>query len=300
MWFKNAVIYRVPNDWVANGDDLEQKLSLQPLQPCGGFQMESQGWTFPHEDGVFLYQQMGHYLINFGVEQKLLPSTVIRQHTKDRVAEIEKQIGHPLGRKQMRDLRDQVTTELLPRALSKRASMAAWIDVKNKFLVVDTGADKKSESLMEALRRADDTMQAKRIDTEMSPGSVMSQWLLSGDAPGVFTIDQDLELCSLDASRATVRYVRHSLEGKEIKDHILAGKKTLQLGLTWNDRISFILTDQLQIKRISFLNILKRESDAEIENYLEQFEMDFVLMTGELSLMIADLVSVLGGEKNQS
>jgi recombination associated protein RdgC len=123
---------------------------------------------------------------------------------------------------------------------------------------------------------------------------------VQGEAPGVLTIDQDLELRAADASKATVRYARHNLDGKEIRDHIAAGKTVVRLGLTWNDRISFVLTEQLQVKRITFLEILKRESDTEVEDEGEQFEIDFALMTGELSLLLADLVKALGGEKEKT
>ena len=71
----------------------------------------------------------------------------------------------------------------------------------------------------------------------------------------------------------------------------------VRLGLTWNDKISFILTEQLQIKRVTFLDILRRESDTQVEDEDEQFEIDFALMTGELAQLLADLVEALGGEK---
>ena len=101
-----------------------------------------------------------------------------------------------------------------------------------------------------------------------------------------------------DASKATVRYARHALEGKEIRDHINAGKQPIRLGLTWNDRISFVLTDQLHVKRLSFLNIIERETGEELDNEDERFDIDFALMTGELSKMLGDLVKALGGEKS--
>jgi len=141
-------------------------------------------------------------------------------------------------------------------------------------------------------------VRARRIDTKRSPAAAMADWLTKGDAPGAFGIDQDLELRASDASKATVRYARHSLEGKEIRDHLAAGKTVVKLGLTWNDRISFVLTEELQIKRLVFLDILRRESDSEAGDESERFDIDFALMTGELSLMLRDLLKALGGEKD--
>ena len=151
---------------------------------------------------------------------------------------------------------------------------------------------------MESLRRAESDLTAPRLETLRSPASAMAEWLSKSEAPGKFTIDQDLELRAPDASHATVRYARHGLEGRDIRDHLSAGKQVVRLGLTWNDRISLVLTEHLQVKRILFLDILKREDggDQEVDEE-EKFEIDFALMTGELSLLLADLVKALGGEK---
>lgn len=300
MWLKNLVLYRLPAKTAVDADTLEHKLASQPLQPCGGFQMESRGWTCPQDDGRYLYQQQRQYLIALGEEQKLLPASIIRQEALDRSVAIAAQQGRPVGRKQMRDLRAQVTNELLPRALARRRIQHGWIDASNGWLAVEASADTKAELFTEALRRADETLVTPRLETERSPAAVMAEWLNQGEAPGAFTIDQDLELRAADASKATVRYARHPLEGKDIRDHIKGGKAVVQLGLTWNDRVSFVLTERLLVKRISFPNILQREADAEVEDAGEQFEIDFALMTGELSLMIADLVKVLGGEKSRT
>jgi recombination associated protein RdgC len=56
------------------------------------------------------------------------------------------------------------------------------------------------------------------------------------------------------------------------------------------------MTEHLQIKRLSFLEILRQDSGAEAEDKDEQFEIEFALMTGELALLFADLVKALGGE----
>ena len=74
----------------------------------------------------------------------------------------------------------------------------------------------------------------------------------------------------------------------------------MRLGLTWNDKISFVLTEHLQIKRLVLLNVINQEAAAEIDNEKEQFELDFALMTGELALMIDNLIEALGGEKEKS
>lgn len=299
MWFKNLVVYRLPPNWAREADALENKLSPHPLQPCGSFDMESRGWVAPQDDVGLLYTLNRQWLLALGLEQKLLPASVIRQVTQERAAAMAKQQAHSIGRKQMRELKEQVISELLPRALSRRTTTWAWIDPIDGWLVVDAAGDTKAEQLLETLRKAEDNLPVKRLETLRSPAAAMTQWIANGEPPPEFTIDQDLELRSSDENKATVRYVRHALEGKEIRDHIAGGKNATRLGMTWKDRISFVLTEQLHIKRLAFLDILKQEPAADAEDDRERFDIEFALMTGELRLFLADLVAVLGGEKPQ-
>jgi len=93
-----------------------------------------------------------------------------------------------------------------------------------------------------------------------------------------------------------VRYVRHPLESAEIREHIEAGKQVTKLAMTWNDRISFVLNENMQVKRLAFLDLLKEESEQQAETADEQFEADFAIMSGELARFLPDLVEALGGE----
>jgi recombination associated protein RdgC len=298
MWFKNLVVFRLRAAWSRKVEDFEAKLAQQPLQKCAGFEMESRGWVCPQHEGQYLYHQNRQWLLALGVEQKLLPGSVIRQVAEERIVQMQAMLGHPLGRKQKRDIRDKVTAELMPRALSRRRKTYAWIDTANGWLAVDAAGEPQAEQFLEALRKSDDDLPIARLETDKSPSVSMSRWITDGDVPGPFGIDEDLELRAPDATKATVRYARHGLGGKDIRDHIAAGKQPVRLGLTWNDRVSFVLTDQLHVKRLSFLEILERESSEETQDEEERFEIDFALMTGELSRLLADLVAALGGEKH--
>lgn len=78
--------------------------------------------------------------------------------------------------------------------------------------------------------------------------------------------------------------------------HIAAGKLPTRLALTWNDRISLILTEKLEVKRVAFLDVVKEEAEKQAENAAEQFEADLALMSGELSRLLPAIVDALGGE----
>lgn len=299
MWFKNLIIYRLPEGWSVPTVELESRLSNRPLQAPNSFEMFSRGWVHSSPAQRYVHTTNGQHLIALGVEQKLLPSSIIKQVTNERAAELAEQQGFPVGRRQMRELKDRVTEELRARALSRRRITRAWIDPANGWFVVDAAGGARADELVETLRDTLGSLPLQFLETQLVPHASMSAWLSLGDAPLRFVIDQDLELQTADKTKATVRYVRHPLETKEIQAHLSSGKYPTRLGLTWNDRIAFVLTDKLQIKRVEFLEMVKEKSDDETVSPEEQFDIDFLLMTGELAQMLSDLREALGGEPAQ-
>jgi recombination associated protein RdgC len=299
MFFKNLVVYRLPADWTLSGPELEKQLLSRPLQPCSPFESLSRGWVAPSSTGGMVHTVNLQHLIALGVNQKLLPASIIRQVTLERAAELAKENGFPVGRRQMRDLKMRVTEELRARALTRRRVTRAWIDPTNGWLVVDAAGVAKAEELIEMLRDTLGSLAVTLVDTERSPHTSMALWLKLGEAPLRLTIDQDLELQAPNKEKATIRYTRHPLEGKEIQTHLSAGMYATRLGLTWNDRIAFVLTEKLQIKRLEFLEMAKDNADGGELDAAEQFDIDFTVMAGELAKLIDDLIAALGEQAQE-
>lgn len=297
MWFKNLQIYRLPPKWQMPAGTLEDILAKHPLQPCTGISMISRGWVSPRGDQQLVASHGKQLLIALGVEQKILPAAVINQTAKDRAELLEKQQGFKVGKKQMRELKEQITAELMPRAFSRRRSTRAWLSPSDGWLVVDAASAGKAEELTEQLRNTLGEFPISLLTTKLSPVAAMSGWLAGSDAPGRFIIDQDCELRGADETKPTVRYVRHDLGGKDVLGHINEGKVATKLGLNWNERISIVLHEQHQVKRVRFTDIDKNREGDQSQNPEEQFDADFALMTGEFSKLLSDLVEALGGEE---
>lgn len=296
MWFRNLQFYRLTQPFPADPAALEAKLAQMTFQPCSALDMQSRGWAAPapHSESL-VYSRSGAMLLALCVEQKLLPAAVVRQYADERAAQIEAQQGFRPGRKQLREIRDDVETELLPRAFGRQRTTHAWIAPTAGWLAVDAANPAKAEEFLEMLHKVVDELAVARPRTERSPRSAMTDWLLADEAPPGFSIDRDCELMSPLEEKATVRFVRHPLEAAEIRHHIEAGKLATRLALTWNDKISFVLTEDFQIKRLTFLDLLKEEADK-ADSVEEQFDADFALMNGELARFIPDLLEALGGE----
>jgi recombination associated protein RdgC len=299
MWFKNLQIYRLTAPLGMTSEQLEEALAKQAFAACSSLDMQSQGWISPRDNGMLVHTVNRQMLLQLCTEKKLLPSTVINQVSKARAAELEEQQGFKPGRKQMKEIKEQVTDELLPRAFSIRRTTSVWIDPVNGWLVVDASSPTKADEVFKVLLKSLEQLPLGTLRVQLSPVAAMTDWLAADEAPSGFTVDQDTELRATGEGKATVRYVRHTLEADDVRRHIAAGKQCTRLALTWADRISFVLTESLTIKRVAPLDVLKENTDAMTQNDDERFDTDFALMTGELAKLIADLVQALGGEEQE-
>lgn len=297
MWFKNIQAYRLAAGWAMSPGTLEAALAKQPLMPCTGMSLMSRGWLPPAGDAGLVAAQEKHLLIALGVEQKLLPSSVVKDETRLRATELEARQGYKPGKKQLRDLAEQITAELLPRAFAKRRVTRAWIDPVGRWLVVDAASPARAEELLEHLRTTLGELPVTRLETETSPQGAMTQWLTARDAPGHFTLDSECELKGTGEEAATVRYLRHDLSVKEIGEHISGGKFATRVGLLWKERLSLLLAEPFQIRRVKSLAMEQGGDEGAGLSAADQFEADFALMTGEFSALLTDLLQALGGEK---
>lgn len=293
MLFKNLIVYRLPADWTWTAGSLETRLGRFPLRPCGHFDMLTRGWQPVTKGGRLLHTVGQHHMLSLGTHQKLLPASVIRQVADERAEVQATEQGFPVGRKQLRDIKARVADELKARAFTRLATTRAWIDAQKGWFIIDAAGAPRAESVLETLVATLDSFVPVPLEGARSAHAFMSSWLMQGDAPFRFAIDDDLELQAADETKSKVRYVRHALDGKDIRSHLAAGKYPTRLGLTWNGRVSFVMTDKLHLKRIEFLEVGKDQVGTEEVDPEEQFDIDFAVMAGELSALLADLARVI-------
>ncbi len=295
MFFKNLQIYRLPAAWAMTAAVLEQALAPQQFTPATSMDLVRQGWAAPRGAGAPLVHAVGgQFLLQLKTEKKLLPSTVVNQVAAARALEMEEAQGFAPGKKAMKELKERVTDELLPRAFAILSTTAVWIDPINGWLVVDAASPAKADEVVKLLLKSVDKLPLESLRVQRSPVAMMTGWLQADESPVGFTVDQDAIMRATGESKAQVAYKRHTLEADDIRRHIAAGKQCTRLAMTWNDKISFVLDESLAIKSVKALDILRECAIGEAAD--ERFDSDFTLMTGELAKMLADLVEALGGE----
>ncbi len=304
--FKTASFFRIASDFVMPPlDAFESALQATRFVPCGPTQPEANGWVPPRGNkSISMLESIGGQIIlKLCTERRPLPASAVKSAVDDLIEKYKQETGQErVGSKIKKEFKEQVIFDLLPRAFTKRSTTLLWIDPVNHFLVVDTGslsgADKIVTFLIEALSEVPGSLPGlgvKPVLTNMSAAASMSHWLSSREAPVGFTVDRDCELKTPDDQKSTVRYSRHTLEIDEVAQHIAAGKVPTQLALTWNDRVSFVLTETAQVKKLKLLDVVL-DGVQEGGKDDDGFDTDAAILTGELTAMLPDLIEALGGE----
>lgn len=296
MWFKQLSFYRLTGAELPELEKLADALDKRPFRHCDGLDWFSEGWVPPsgHLDSPVFYVR-GSMLVSMKREDKVLPSSVIRDRLDQKVAEMEDKELRKVGRKEKQALKEQITDDLLPRAFVRTGRLTAYLDTRRGWLMVDSGTSSKAEALVSSLREALPPFPAALPRTQLSPHSAMTDWLAAGEAPAGFELDADCELKDSSENGAVIRCSRIDLTTDEIRQHIATGKQVTRLGLIWKERIRFVLTDTLQLKRIQFLDVLQEEASQAGDDRESLFEATFTLMSEELGELVDDLVDTLGG-----
>lgn len=298
MWFRNLQVFRLPTNWNISAEQLAESLDSETFAPAGSIEEVSVGWVEPLSEVNKLVYPIGkHLLLTVREEKKLLPARVISQVVQQRVDKIEETEGFKPGRKQVKELKEAVRDELLPRAFSLANDIRVWIDPKAGWLAVDTGSANKAGEIFGLLARSIKGFPGRALRVAKPVSASLTDWLAQGEAPAGFTVDQDAELKGRDG-KSQIRYANESMAPDDVAKHIKAGKQCARLALTWNDRVSFVLTDKLEIKRLQALDVLNEQAPSgKDDDAIGRFESDMTLMTSEVTKLITDLIDALGGEE---
>ena len=294
MYSRNLSLFRFSAATSSNLATIETALAQHRLRPCGPIEMMTRGFVSPFgRESDELVHRVGDFsLFTVGGEDKLLPASVVNDELANKLAEIVEKEQRRIGAKERKRLKDEVLTDLLPRAFVRSSRQFAYLDLAQGWIVIDTASRKNAEEVVSQVRHAVGRFPATPLAPEESPRALLTHWLASGKLPANLVLGDECELRDPAESGAIVRCRRQDLELDEIKEHLKSGKQVFQLGLEFDDRISFVLGEDLVIRKLRFLDIVLDEIDeSSLESVRAELDATFTLMTGEIRRLLAALES---------
>lgn len=302
MLFKNAIIYTLPG---LSGTSFDQAvfnaaLATREAKPIGMHEMVSIGWTASVNGGELSHRLGNTIMIRALIEKRVMPASSINDIVKKRVIEIEESEGLKVGKKRRTEIKDEVIFELIPKALTITESVFAYIDLDNARLIVDSSSSKKAEDVLSFLRKTLGSFLAIPFVTVDKMTYKMTAWIdntgISSDNHCQLFPGNECELRSPEDGGGIIKCKNQDLSESDVQEHILAGKQVHKLALTWEEKISFVINDKFEIKKLKFLGVVQeRIQEIETDTEQDRFDADFSIMAGELGAMIDDLVNAFGG-----
>ena len=173
MWFKNLRLCCLTQHFDLSVEEFESQLAGYAFAPCSNYEKSRVGWVSPlgnaavvgegereregneEGDGVAptLTHSVGDYIMLCArTQDRLLPASVVREATLEKIAAIEVRQARKVYRKEKREIQDNVFASLLPRAFTRSSRTFAYISRAEKLLVIDNANAPKEEEILNFLR----------------------------------------------------------------------------------------------------------------------------------------------------
>jgi recombination associated protein RdgC len=299
MWFKNLRAYRLSPGFDVSAEKLEEQLQSRLFTPCGKTQNTSCGWVSPlgGEAELLVHAANGRLMICMKREERLLPSSVVKEMVDEKVAVVELAEARKVRRRERGGIKEEVILESLPRAFTRSTPVYAILDVAAGWLLVDAASASRAEELTSLLRECIGSFPLLLPEVNNSPSAVMTSWLQNGSPPKNILLGEECELRDPGEDGAIVRLRRQDLTSEEVQVHLEAGKHVVQLSLELDGQLRFIIGEDLNLKRLRFADeMLTGNEDIDSEDVAARFDADYVLMSEMLAPLFDRLLGYFGGE----
>lgn len=307
MQFKNLIIYRLAQKLQLDQEALEKALATRVFRRCESQEASTLGFVSPLPtnsaevtDGTPALTLWAEncVLLCLMTESKILPSAAINQKVKDKVAEIEKSQLRKVYRKEKDQIKDEVLQEQLPKALTKRSITFGAIDLKDNLVYVDANTHKQAESLLSTLREAIGSLSVRPVSVKISASATLTDWLKNQQTTNGLAILGDCEMRTMGDEVSVARFTNEDLTSDEVLNHIRAGKMVTKLSLAFEDKLSFTLKENLQIKALRLGDLLLDQASKDGgDDALSQYSATFVISILTLRRFLPNLFEALGGEE---
>lgn len=299
LFFRNMQVFTLATEHALEAQKIQDALAARPFMEASSQQSATHGFVPPatHTPDLYAVPCNGALLVCLRTDEKILPGSVVSQETEKEVKRIETEENRKVGRRESKEIKERVIEAMLPRALSKTSHTRALLDLEANRVIVDCSSHAKAENLLSILRETiGGGLPTRMLSTSTCPATAMQAWLLDKEQEGqVFKPSMQVELATPGNEQERKAKLKN-FQQEEIQRLIEGGMVCRSLELDWDDRMSFVLTGDLGLKRVTLLDRVQdalAESDAQDQAAL--FDAELFLLVSESRNLLNDLVEALGG-----
>ena len=297
MFFKNIFVFAFTRPFTTTNEELIDALTEHTFSPLGSTEMSRMGWSNSLGKGsAITTESNGNILFCARKEEKILPAQVVKEMVDSSVEWLEEDQARSATKKEREQIKEDMIFELLPRAFSRTVDTHAYINAKENIIVVNTSSRGKAEDVLALLRKTLGTLPVTSISPEVAPSKAMTDWINPSSSKcqnfldDKFSLGMEAHFSSLGDGSASATVKNQDLSCAEVKAHLDAEQYVTKLALEFDDAMSFMLHDDLSIKRIKFADVIAEQNDdIDSDDAQGRLEADFTLMAGELNRMISNL-----------
>ena len=294
MFFKNLIIYQFDKNNAIERLDNDM-LKNMAFTPCGPTDSIKKGFVSPiDDDDVLKLQVQGHSLLKLRIESKLLPASVIKKKTAERIEQLEQKLGRSVTKSERLRAKDDVIVDLLPVAFTKDQYVYVWINDKDKFIAVETASFKKAEDVLALIRKELGALALKPLSVETNISFTLKEWVCNDNTPPNFFVLNDAMLADPLEGNGKIKLIDENLTAEEVKSYLNGGREIKSLSFSYKQQTVFTVNTELVFSKISFSSeMLDENSDISLDDKAKRIEADFFLVANELANLINDFTKAV-------
>lgn len=304
MFFRNAVLFTFPQADALDPDTLEEALKECALKPLGGLDLSTRGFVPPMGKGTdALHVRNGDGLwMTIGGEDRILPPSAVDKALNARLEEYKTREGREPGSRARRQMRDEVLTDLIPRAFMKDYRCDVYINLRLRVVAVDTTSRKDAESAVSQIRAALGSFPALPLSAEADVSDLLTT-IFRGQMPANLELGSHVTLKD-PLGEAVIKADNEDLHCEDLRRHLDSGKRVARLGLSWIDqvgndpkappqeRVSMVFGDDLVMRKLAFLGAGESLEQMQTEDIVHELEARFFLFHTEFDALYSHVAPI--------
>ncbi len=291
--FRSVRFLQLKGDWPESEQAVSEKLGQSAFEPCGPLTERRSGWVPVAEDSSNLLARRvgGADLLKLRSQSRVLPAAAINEALEERIEEYRERMNEQPSAREKRRLKAETRDELMPKAMLKSERISGYVDLGESLLCVDAAQNAAAERFLLHLRAPFDGVSFAPL-TFQRPVEELLNKIFFGSAPSQFALGRECQMQDPSEPGSVVRWSDFDLADRTIRDHVANGMRLTRLAIVYDNILSGVIDEEGVIRK---LRLLGADDEADDDgDPLARMDAEFVLMTGTLRHLLADMKKILG------